>query len=68
MIVSYSELIRDDLICSIDSNLLRSLSLKANAMINFNCVDRASFKAILIIHLSSTYKLIHYNMLRTCKI
>lgn len=65
--VPYSELIRD-LICCKDSNLLKSLCLKANAMINFNRVDRAGFKAILIIHLSSTYNPIHYNTPRTCKI
>lgn len=66
--VLYSELIREDLIYCIDYNLLKSLCLKANTMINFNYVDRTSFKATLIIHLSSTYKLIHYSTPRTCKI
>ena len=42
--------------------------MKANSMINFNYVDRTSFKAVLIIHLSSTCKLVHYGTARTCKI
>lgn len=68
MIVLYSELIREDLIYSIDYNLLKSLYLRANSMINFNYVTRTSLEAILIIHLSSTYKLVHYSTPRTCKI
>lgn len=68
MIVFFSELIREDLIYSINYNLLKSLYLRANSMINFNYVARISFKAILIIHLSSTYKPVHYSTPRTCEI